>query len=94
VDCPGCTSDALALSQHWPPSAAGQWTRADRRARVSQDTYQPVYTAETADGSRRRFYRFADAVQWADRWPDRGPTLDDPEPVRTAALMLPYETAQ
>lgn len=76
------------LSQDWPATAAGRWTRADNRARVTQDTYQPTYTAETADGSRRRFYRFADAIVWADRWPALGPTLDDAPAARAAAVDL------
>jgi hypothetical protein len=80
---------AEALSQDWTNNGPGRMVRADRRARVTEDTYQPVWTAETADGSRRRFYRFADAITWADRWPALGPTLDDLPSVRAAAVDLP-----
>lgn len=71
----GPVDPPAGLSQPWHRTAGTQWTRADRRARVTQDTYQPVWTAETADGSRRRCYRTADALAWADRWPALGPTL-------------------
>lgn len=75
------------LSQDWP-AIGGRWTRADNRARVTQDTYQPTFTAETADGSHRRFYCLHDAIRWADRWPALGPTLADPAAVRASAIDL------
>jgi hypothetical protein len=56
-----------APAQDWHRTGGAQWTRADGRARVTQDTYQPAWTAEISDGTIRRTYTLGEAISWAER---------------------------